>query len=111
VKTNNLFHSNQNEILIAVPKSYLDGLMENQKEILTILKSNDLSNPKSIGDYIPEEKAQKILDKKTTWFWEMRTRGKLAFSKVGNKNYYSMKDIEGLLNANKKEKFTSLKHN
>jgi hypothetical protein len=36
----------------------------------------------------------------------MRTKGKLAFSKIGNKIYYSIKDIEGLLNTNKKETFS-----
>lgn len=111
MKQINSHRSNENKILITVPKSYLDGLLENQKEILTILKSNDLSNPQSIGGYIPEEKAQKNLGKKTTWFWDMRTKGKLAFSKVGNKIYYSMGDLEGLLNANKKETFTSFKQN
>ena len=98
-----------NEILIAVPKSYLDGLMENQKEILNLLKGKPNLSSHSIGDYITEEEAQRIVGRKTTWFWDMRTKGKLAFSKVGNKIYYSMRDIEGLLNVNKKETFTSFK--
>ena len=108
---NSSHHNEMNGVLVAVPKSYLEGLLENQKEILNLLKGKiDLSS-QSIGDYITEEEAQKMLGRKTTWFWDMRTKGKLAFSKVGNKIYYSIKDIENLLNIYKKEAFTSIKKN
>ena len=109
MKQINSSHIETNGVLVAVPKSYLDGLLENQKEILDLLKGNTNLSSQTIGDYIPEEKARKILGKKATWFWDMRTKGKLAFFKVGNKIYYSMKDIVGLLNANQKETFTSTK--
>jgi hypothetical protein len=111
MKKINSSYSETNGVLIAVPQFYLDSLVENTKEILALLKGKTNLSSQSIGGYVPEEEAQKILGKKTTWFWNMRTKGKLAFSKVGNKIYYSMRDIEGLMDANKKEKFTSLKHN
>lgn len=104
MKLNDSSHNDTNRVLVAVPQPYLDSLLENQKEILALLKGNNNSS-QTVGDYIPEEEAQKMLGRKTTWFWGMRTKGKLAFSKVGNKNYYSIADIEKLLNSNKKETF------
>ena len=104
-------HNDTNGVLVLVPQSYLDSLLENSKEILILLKGKTNLSSQSIGDYITEEEAQRILGRKTTWLWDKRTKGKLAFSKVGNKIYYSIKDIESLLNANKKETFTSYKQN
>jgi hypothetical protein len=108
---NNSFRNDTNGVLVLVPQSYLDSLLENSKEILNLLKGKNNLSSQSIGDYITEEEAQQMLGRKTTWFWDMRTKGKLAFSKVGNKIYYSIKDIENLLNIHKKETFTSIKKN
>jgi hypothetical protein len=105
MKLNDSSHNDTNGVLVAVPQPYLDSLLENQKEILALLKGNNNHFSQMVGDYITEEEAQKILGRKATWFWGMRTKGKLAFSKVGNKNYYSIADIEKLLTSNKKETF------
>jgi hypothetical protein len=106
MKQINSQHNEMNGVLIAVPQFYLDSLVENTKEILALLKGKNNLSSQPVGDYITEEEAQQMLGRKTTWFWNMRTKGKLAFSKIGNKIYYSIKDIEGLLNTNKKETFS-----
>jgi hypothetical protein len=90
----------QQEALMLVPQSFLDGISEKQSQILELLnKDNSSQNP--IGDYISEAEAQKLLGRKTTWFWNMRTTGKLAYTKVGNKIFYSKEDIIKLLDTNK----------
>jgi hypothetical protein len=109
MKQINSQHNDTNGVLVLVPQSYLDSLLENSKEILDLLKGKTNLSSQTIGDYIPKEEAKQMLGSKITWFWTMRTKEKLAFSKVGNKIYYSMKDIVGLLNANPKETFTSTK--
>lgn len=83
------------ESLLVVPKAFLDSLTEKQNKILALLEK--LQDKNQIGDYIPEAEAQKVLGRKTTWFWTMRSRGMLAFAKVGSKVFYSRRDIEQLL--------------
>ncbi len=48
--------------------------------------------------FIPESTAGEMLGRKTTWFWKMRTDGKLKYRKIGNKVYYALADIEKLFN-------------
>jgi len=85
--------------LLIVSKALIDSLLEGQNKILNLLENAPASN--HVGDYINEAEAQKILGRKATWFWSMRTKGLLAFAKVGNKVFYTKKDIEKLLENNK----------
>jgi hypothetical protein len=81
--------------LLLVPKAFLDSLLERQNKILSLLENTPDKN--QVGDYLTEVEAQKLLGRKATWFWSMRTKGLLPYSKVGNKVFYSKKDIEKLL--------------
>ncbi|MBI4947607.1 MAG: helix-turn-helix domain-containing protein [Bacteroidetes bacterium] len=60
----------------------------------------------SVHDYITEAEAKKLLGRKTTWFWQMRTSGRLPFSKVGNKVFYNRNDIAKLLTDNRQNHFS-----
>jgi hypothetical protein len=91
----------QAEMLLLVPKNFLDKITEQQNKILTILSSDNPSNGQ-LGDYLSESEAKKVLGKKSTWFWNMRTSGQLTYTKVGNTVYYSRMDIIELLNKNKR---------
>jgi len=95
----------QNDSFILIPKSLVETLMENQQKILAILEGNGIGKTKTIGDYISEEEAKDILGRKTTWFWSMRKKGRLSFTKIGNRIFYTKKDILKLLNDNRKEGF------
>ena len=75
--------------------------ISNKLESILSLLSKDRSS--SLGDYISQKEAQKLLDRKTTWFWSMRKNGYLPFSKVGNKIYYSKADIIKLLDKGKSQ--------
>ena len=90
---------------VIIPKEQLDSIQKNQEQILLMLQNN--SNHKipqeSLvqGKYMPETKAKELFGKGTTWFWQMRKAGHLRFTKVGNKIYYHVDDIEMLFNNNK----------
>ncbi len=72
---------------------------ENQQKILNLLGVEN-NEPDSIGDYIMEKEAKKLLGRKTTWFWKMRSSGQLPFSKIGNKVFYRKTDILNVLERN-----------
>lgn len=90
--------------LVIIPKEQLDSIQKNQEQILQILQNN---SPRKVpedslvrGKYMPEPKAKELLGRGTTWFWQMRKTGQLRFTKVGNKIYYHVDDIEKLFNEN-----------
>ena len=99
MKQNN-FNKNENQGgLYLIPQSFIDSIKEDQQKIIELL-SNSSSN-QSLGNYISESDAKKLLGRQTTWFWGMRTSGQLMFTKVGNKIFYSKDDIIKLLDGNK----------
>ncbi len=93
------------DVLYLVPRSYLERLEASQAKILSLLESGQTTSNTSIGDYISEQEAKKLIGRKSTWFWQMRTKGLLAYTTVGNKVYYARQDILALLDKNRKEAF------
>ncbi len=82
-----------------IPGPLLRQLIEGQAEILSRLNAAGVSaDSKNLGEYISETEAKKLLNKKTTWFWNMRKSELLPFSKIGNTVYYKKQDILELLN-------------
>jgi len=55
-----------------------------------------------LGDYIEEKEAIQLLGRKTTWFYNMRHSGKLPYTKIGSKTFYSKADLIKILDNNKK---------
>lgn len=90
-------------VMYVVPKAFLDSLVENQNKILDHIGSTP--QPNMIGDYISEPEAQKMLGRKTTWFYMARTTGELAFTKVGNKVFYAKADILKMLDRHKQSTY------
>ena len=64
---------------------------------------NTSTSSETIGGYVSEKEACKILGKKTTWFWKLRKEGTLPFTKVGNTVYYHKEDLKRLLDEGKNE--------
>jgi hypothetical protein len=86
------------ESYLLVPKAWLETLMENQKRILSLLEGNGVCEKgNTLNGYVTETEAKKYLDRKTTWFWQMRSSGRLPFAKVGSKIFYHQDDIAKLL--------------
>lgn len=84
-----------------VPKSFLQSIAESNLKILSFLEKGNSTSTNIIGDYISETDAKNLLGKKTTWFWNMRKSGKLAFSKVGGTNFYNKNDLIKILENNR----------
>ncbi len=89
------------ESMLLVPEDFLQDISEKTGRILELLAEERDSN-QSLGGYITEPEASRLLGRKTTWFWNLRKIGKLSFTKVGNKIFYNKADIIALLDSNRK---------
>jgi len=93
---------------VLLPQHAVDELLSNQKRMLELLSSmQSLRIATSVNErkYIPESEAKDILGKGSTWFWQKRTQGELAFSKVGNRIFYRKEDIDRLFDENRQDTF------
>jgi hypothetical protein len=82
--------------LVLIPNHRLEAIEEAQAEILAILKEKVPSNPQAL-DYVDEKKAIQLIGKRATWFWQMRTSGRLKYTKVGAKVFYALDDLKKLV--------------
>lgn len=87
-------------MLSIVPDSFLEKLNAKQDQIIDLLKSTEHQNQK---EFLTEKAARELLQKKTTWFWQMRKNGLLPFRKIGKSIYYSKKEINQLLETSKQK--------
>ncbi len=101
MKQNNSDKNENKDGLYLIPQSFLNSIKEDQQKILELLSNPNTSQ--NLGDYIPESEAKKLLGRQTTWFWNMRTSGQLAFTKVGSKIYYAKSDFVKLFDSYKTE--------
>jgi hypothetical protein len=97
-------YKQQDQGLRLVPQEFLEEISEKQELILELLSGERESN-QTLGDFISEADASKMLGRKTTWFWNLRKKGILPFTKVGNKVFYAKQDILKMLEQNKKGGF------
>lgn len=88
------------QMLSIVPDSFLEKLNEKQDQIIDLLKSTEHQNQ---NEFLTEKAAMELLQKKTTWFWQMRKDGLLPFRKIGKSIYYSKKEINQLLETSKQK--------
>lgn len=86
------------QMLSIVPDSFLEKLNEKQDQIIKLLKTNESV---SQNEFLTEKEARELLQKKSTWFWQMRKNGVLPFRKIGKSIYYSKKEIIQLLETSK----------
>ncbi len=84
--------------VLLVSSNRLAEIERKQDEILTLLKGNSNQNLEMLN-YVTEKEAKKIIGRGGTWFWLMRKSGKLKFTKVGAKVFYSVDELK-LLFAN-----------
>jgi len=86
------------QLLTIIPEDFLTALKENQDKILNLLESKGQI---SKTQFITEKEAKDLFQRKSTWFWQMRKDGLLPYSKIGKSIYYSIKDLNSLLEKNK----------
>lgn len=72
-------------------------ILESKMDMMLSLINKVSSKGHELGDYLEEKEAMKLLQRGTTWFYEVRKKGKLPFSKVGRKTYYRRQDIIAFL--------------
>lgn len=85
------------ELLTIIPETFLKEIKENQEKIIDLL--NNKENRKK--GFVTEKEARLLFNRKSTWFWQMRKNGILPFSKIGKSIYYSVNDIDALIENNK----------
>lgn len=79
----------------------LQTLKKQLKEVKALLTElTDRPHP-ILGKWISEDDLKKLLKRGTTWFWEMRKKGKLEYTKLGCETYYSVESLQHLLEENK----------
>ena len=62
------------QILSLVPEELLDEIKSKQDKIISLLENGQLITQ---NEFITESQAKEILQKKSTWFWQMRKIGNL----------------------------------
>lgn len=91
----------QYDQLVLVPMKILERILETQEHIFGVVSNLPNIKPTIEGiignKFIPESEAQKMLGRKSTWFFNMRKNGKLKYKKLGSRNYYDLESIESLL--------------
>ncbi len=80
--------------LLIIPEGLLEKIIASQERILEIIEPK---KEESLNGYITEKQAMKVINKKVTWFWQMRKTGLLPYKKIGKTTYYSLGDIKNLL--------------
>jgi hypothetical protein len=76
-----------------IPDKILNDLAEMAKNFNKLAGKVKLDNNSQLGDWITESEAQKMLGRKTTWFYNMRKSGELTGRKRGNKWWYAISEI------------------
>jgi hypothetical protein len=102
MRNSNSLSNEMNGRFIIVDESIIKELIDNQREILSAIRDKEPANI-MVGNYINESEAKKMLNRKTTWFYNLRKEGKLAYTKVGSQTFYKLKDIENLLELNQQQ--------
>ncbi len=87
----------QDDGFFIIPKKEFQKINEALSLILEKVSTQPGSKISQHSEYVEEKDAKEIIKKKATWFWQMRTSGKLQFSKVGHKNYYKLSDLKKIL--------------
>jgi len=80
--------------LIIIPDDLLTSLINKQNQILDLLADKQ---PIGVNGFVTEKKAMELINKKVTWFWQMRKNCKLPYKTIGRTVYYSLKDLNSLL--------------
>jgi hypothetical protein len=96
---NKNIYNQEQQNLVLVPIQLVDEIKQLLND-LKVQKSAQTESVTMLGEFISEKDARKLLDRKTTWFYEQRRSGLLPYSKVGSKVYYKRNDLFNLMKNN-----------
>lgn len=78
-----------------------DDILEIKEKLekiqLQMLSISGSKKEQLLPNMIAETEAKIQLNRKSTWFWEMRKSGKLQGKKIGQTWYYRVEDLRGLM--------------
>lgn len=92
-ESNAIVQANRNSFYM-IPEDLLDTLVAKQDRIIELLEAKKEA---ALNGFITERQAMELLNKKVTWFWQMRKTGQIPYKKIGRTIYYSRDDISSLL--------------
>nr|WP_321451475.1 hypothetical protein [uncultured Carboxylicivirga sp.] len=75
----------------------LDKINRKIEEIHQVITEGSTSQSQCLSEYIAEKDAKVEFNRKTTWFWNQRNNGRLAYKKLGGTVYYLKQDLLNLL--------------
>lgn len=84
--------------MAVIPQSFLDGLMDEVKEVKEILKSK--SEDEINSQWIESSKARKILGVSQKTWQTYRDERRIPFSQFGRKIYVKRADLDAFMEAN-----------
>lgn len=91
----------EEELYCMIPQTVINTLLNNQLKILALLESNrgapEPTKETKGSLYITQRQAMKMLNRRATWFWNMRKRGLLSFALSHKRIYYKRSDIMELV--------------
>jgi hypothetical protein len=84
---------NGEKVLVILHKEdLLEAIEEKLQQFLP--RNNAEEDISAVGEYISQQQAMKMLNRKTTWFYNSRKSGELPAIKSGNGWWYKLEDIE-----------------
>lgn len=91
---------NGDRVLVILEKEdLLEAIEEKLQQFFPKNKTEeDIS---TVGEYISQQQAMKMLNRKTTWFYNSRKSGELPAIKSGNGWWYKLEDIEKFIKSGK----------
>jgi len=89
------------ESILIIPEEFMKQISEKQDRIIELLSDQKTKSP---NGFITEKEAKEMFKRKSTWFWQMRKAGILPFSKIGKSIYYSINDLNMVLENAKTNK-------
>ncbi len=88
----------ENKVFMMVEKDQLLELIENAvRKGLSVKQKPKEEKQDELGEYVPQIKAMKILNRKTTWFHLKRKTGELTARKSANQWWYKRRDLENYI--------------
>ena len=85
----------ESKVFMLVQTDQLKELIENAvRKALEVKKEVVIEEQTQLGEYVPQVRAMKILNRKTTWFHNKRKSGELIAVKSANQWWYKRSDLE-----------------
>lgn len=79
-----------------------EDLQHFKKELVAEIKEVLKEQPNSTKKYLQSPEVRKLLGISAGTLQHLRVTGQLPFTKVGGKIFYEIKDIDGMMEENKK---------